>query len=95
LLSAEDLAEGGSEVGIEHGVDNGIEQAVEEAKPADDAEHERRYVETSFGAKRTDESDDEERKPAADEGSGDDGERACRFALPLLFQTLLRALLLQ
>ena len=95
VLAVEDLAEGGPEVGVEDGVDDRVEEAVEIAQPADHAHHERRDFQASFGAERADQGDDEERKPAADEGPGDDGQRPCSFPLPLLFQTLLGTLFLR
>jgi len=94
VLAVEDLAEGGAEVGVEDGVDDGVEQTVEVAEPVDDAVNERRKFQTAFGAERTNQGSDEERKPAADERSGNDGKRPRRFPLSLLFQPLLGASLL-
>ena len=89
ILSVEDLAEGQPKVGIEDGVDDRVEKTVEVAEPADDADEKVR-VAAGVAAERPDEGDNEERKPADDEGSGDDRQRSRRLAFARRFPLLLR-----
>ena len=93
MVSAEQyLTECHPEVRAEDGVDDGIEETVEVAEPQHEAEQQL-WVVAAGAAEGAHDGDDEERQIAADEGAGDDGERARGLALALLLQLLLRAVL--
>jgi len=87
ISTEQNLSEGESEIRIEDGVDDGVEEAVDVAKPADDADEQVGVV-AAVGTKRSDKRQDEERKPAANERSGDNRQRSRRFALARLLALL-------
>jgi len=76
----QNLAESRSKVRIEDGVYDRVKQTVEVTEPANDADQQRREV-ASFGAERSQQGNDEERKPADDERTGDNGQSSGSFTL--------------
>ena len=83
IFCEENLAESRAKVGVKDGVYDRVQQTVEVAEPVNDADQQRREV-TRLGTERSQESDDEERKPAYDEGPGYDGQRSGGFAFSCL-----------
>lgn len=77
------------ELRTEYSVDYGIQRRVEVAKPQEERNH--RLTDHAFIAQRHHQCHDEERQPADDECSSDNGQSLCRLSFPFRFQCLLPA----
>lgn len=75
----QELAKGRAKLAIEAGVDDGVEKRVCVAEPKQQRVKPVRYARFRFVAKRTHQSDNEERQPAQREGAHDDAQRFRRL----------------
>ena len=87
IFTEQYFTERAAEVCVEDRVDDRVEEAVAVPEPVDRAGEQRGHA-AVFPAERADKGENEERKPAPDEGSGYDGQRAGRLPFSCLFPLL-------